>query len=193
MLFHTKADQEVGGSIACRRCANNATRNETSFDNAQDLSEVEQALATCAPPPPPPPLAGDATAAVAATTSLVETTRGGLDDGRIAASTGSARGRGVEAGGGGSDGGDASRGGSAAANSSPPPSPFAATDAQGGSADYMDFVRFRGMVSGKAAVCFKPRTFLRFPRDIRARIPSRVFFKHVYESVTLQKTRLTLQ
>ena len=159
---------------------------------------MEQALATCVPPPPPTPPA-DATTGVtaAATTSLLETTRGGLDDGRnsATAATASIEAHGVEAGGSSSVGGDASQGSSAAAtaNSPPPPSPFVATDAQGGSADYMDFVRFRGMVSGKAAACFKPRTFLRFPRDIRARIPSRVFFKHVYESVTLQKTRLTLQ
>lgn len=155
---------------------------------------MEQALATCVPPPPPPPPTADATtSAAAATTSLLETTRGGLDDGRNAATaaTASVEGHGVEAGG--SGGGGASQGDPAAASSPPPPNPFAATDAQGGSADYMDFVRFRGMVSGKAAAFFKPRTFLRFPRDIRARIPSRVFFKHVYESVTLQKTRLTLQ
>lgn len=75
----------------------------------------------------------------------------------------------------------------------PPLNPYVGTEAQGGSADYMDFVRVRGLVSRKAATCFKPRTFLRFPRDIRGRIPSRTFFKHVYESVTLQKTRLTLQ
>eukprot|EP00752_Nemacystus_decipiens_P009262 g8275.t1 len=166
-------------------------RREDALMGFEDLSEVEQALATCVPPPPPPPGADAAVAAAAAaTTSLLETTRGGLDDGRKTATATAASAPG--GGGGGSGGGDASREGSAAANSATPPNPFTATDAQGGSADYMDFVRLRGMVSGKAAACFKPRTFLRFPRDIRARIPSRVFFKHVYESVTLQKTRLTL-
>lgn len=158
---------------------------------------MEQALATCVPPPPPPPVADATTTGTTATTSVFETTRGGLDDERNAgtATTASVEGHGGEAGGGSSGGGglDASQGGSVETPPTAPPNPFAATDAQGGSADYMDFVRFRGMVSGKAAACFKPRTFLRFPRDIRARIPSRVFFKHVYESVTLQKTRLTLQ
>eukprot|EP00903_Cladosiphon_okamuranus_P019399 g17836.t1 len=157
-------------------------RREDALMGFEDLSEVEQALATCVPPPPPPP------PVATATTSPLETTRGGSDDGRTAATTATASvgGHGVEA------GGDASQGDPAAANSLPHPNPFVATDARGGSADYMDFVRVRGMVSGKAAACFKPGTFLRFPRDIRARIPSRVFFKHVYESVTLQKTRLTL-
>ncbi|CAM9901334.1 unnamed protein product, partial [Scytosiphon promiscuus] len=100
---------------------------------------------------------------------------------------------GVEVSGG---GGDAVDGGGVAAVDphppQPPPNPYVGAEAQGGSADYMDFVRVRGLVSRKAAACFKPRTFLRFPRDIRGRIPSRTFFKRVYESVTLQKTRLTL-
>ncbi|CAM9771795.1 unnamed protein product, partial [Hapterophycus canaliculatus] len=118
---------------------------------------------------------------------------------------------GVEVGGGGSGGSGGSGGGDAVQDGRPaavdphpspapppppppppPANPYVATEAQGGSADYMDFVRVRGLVSRKAAACFKPRTFLRFPRDIRGRIPSRTFFKHVYESVTLQKTRLTL-
>lgn len=157
---------------------------------AQDLSEVEQALATCVAPPP----AGNAAtaAAAAATTSLLETARGGLDGDRNAAATAAVEGHGVEAGGGG--GGGASQGDPAAVEGPPPPpNPFAATDVQGGSADYMDFVRVRGMVSRKAAACFRPGTFLMFPRDIRARVPAGSFFKHVYESVTLQKTRLTLQ
>lgn len=108
-------------------------------------------------------------------------------------------GNGVRAGG----GGDKAQGGRSAAADPhppppsppppPPPNPYVAADAQGGSADYMDFVRVRSLVSRKAAPCFKPRTFLRFPRDVRGRISSRLFFKHVYESVTLQKTRLTLQ
>lgn len=38
---------------------------------------------------------------------------------------------------------------------------FAATEEQGGSADYTDFVRVRGMVSRKAAAYFSPRAFLR--------------------------------
>jgi len=166
---------------------------------------VERVLTACVAPVPAPPGGGGApqegagggaagggngaAGSGAATASLLETTRGGLDEGRGGTTAGAAvpsvdgSGPGVGGSGSSSGGGDAL----------PPPNPYVASDSQGGSADYMDFVKFRGMVSRKAGAYFKPRTFLRFPRDIRARIPSRVFFKQVYESVTLQKTRLTLQ
>ncbi|CAN0227581.1 unnamed protein product, partial [Ectocarpus fasciculatus] len=175
----------------------------------QDLSDVERALATCVapapPPPPPPPPAvvgcdnGSNVAKAAPEPGVAAPGRGGGSDdhqGGAAAATAEA-----EAGGNGTAGvsgsdDDALQGGRTASSPPPPPpggDPHAAVDAQGGSADYMDFVRLRGLVSKKAAAaCFRSRTFLRFPRDIRARIPSRVFFKHVYESVTLRKTRLTL-
>ncbi|CAN0195793.1 unnamed protein product, partial [Ectocarpus sp. 4 AP-2014] len=188
-------------------------RREGYLMGFEDLSDVERALATCvAPaPPPPPPLPpppevvadGDnvsngAKAAALEPGVAAPSGGGGSDDhqaGAAAAAEALSAGGNGTAGVSGSDD-DASRGGlTAGTTSSPPPGDdlHAAVDAQGGSADYMDFVRLRGLVSKKAAAaCFRSRTFLRFPRDIRARIPSRVFFKHVYESVTLQKTRLTL-
>ncbi|CAM9597022.1 unnamed protein product [Ectocarpus sp. 6 AP-2014] len=189
-------------------------RREEHLMGFEDLSDVERALATCvapAPPPPPSPppppavvddgdnVSNGAKAAALEPGVAAPNRGGGSDDHQAgaaaAAEAGPAGGNGT-AGVSGSDG-DASQGGlTADTTSSPPPpggDPHAAVDAQGGSADYMDFVRLRGLVSKKAAAaCFRSKTFLRFPRDIRARIPSRVFFKHVYESVTLQKTRLTL-
>lgn len=175
---------------------------------------MERALATCVvpappPPPPPPPTAvvdgdnGSNGAKAALDPGVGAPSRGdgsdGLQGGAAAAAEALSSVRNGTAGVSGGNN-DASQGDlTPDTNSSSPPSPaggdpHAAVDAQGGSADYMDFVRLRGLVSKKAAAaCFRSRTFLRFPRDIRARIPSRVFFKHVYESVTLQKTRLTLQ
>lgn len=176
---------------------------------AQDLSAVEAALSTCVPPD----LQG-----IANTSTVVgKDTDGKNIDGGVggggdgvdakmsdsSASVGGGRGREGEDKAGTEDrlGGSSKEAmtplgqgkGNASQDEEDARNPYVASEAQGGSADYTDFVKIRSMVSRKATSFFTPRTFLRFPRDVRGRVSSDTFFKHVYESVSLQKTKLTLQ
>lgn len=156
--------------------------------NGQDLADVEKALSTCVPPEPPRAPSTNATNDTTRPESSEDGPKKGLDDDRGVSATvlaeealSSRQGQGQD----GTPSSELSGGGNGSSDidndddrlrNRDSSNPYTATEAQGGSADYMDFVRVRGMVSKKAAAFFTPGTFLRYGGfNFRSALPCNQF------------------